>query len=107
MLNDKAAKPQPTISGMTLLGQPAVGPDIETPQTVAENTKTRLNLEVAAYICQMSAELSAMARNSELSLLSYFLDMAAAEARAAEEVLRGRLPFEPDPDNDALDLPDA
>lgn len=37
--------------------------------------------ETAHYIAQMSNELSAMARGSELSLLSYFLDMAAAEAR--------------------------
>jgi hypothetical protein len=37
--------------------------------------------ETAHYIAQMSNELSALARGAELSLLSYFLEMAAAEAR--------------------------
>ncbi len=50
--------------------------------TEARVTETRaLRLEVVTYITQMSAELSAMARSSEFALLSYFLDMAAAEAR--------------------------
>ncbi len=40
-----------------------------------------LRLEVATYIGHMSAELGRMASNSELTLLSYFLQMAAAEAR--------------------------
>ena len=49
-------------------------------QTTMTETQA-LRLEVATYITQMSAELSAMARSSEFALLSYFLDMAAAEAR--------------------------
>ena len=50
--------------------------------TAASMAETNiLRLEVANYITQMSAELSAMARSSEFALLSYFLDMAAAEAR--------------------------
>jgi len=35
----------------------------------------------------MTAELAAMARGSELGLLSYFLDMATAEAREAASKL--------------------
>lgn len=46
-----------------------------------------LRHEVAIYITQMSAELSAMARSSEFTLLSYFLDMAAAEARESADKL--------------------
>lgn len=46
-----------------------------------------LRLEVASYIGQMTAELAAMARGSELGLLSYFLDMATAEAREAASKL--------------------
>jgi hypothetical protein len=52
-----------------------------------QDEKALLRLEVAAYISQMCAELGAMARNSELSLLSYFLEMATAEAREASQKL--------------------
>ncbi|MCO4054376.1 MAG: hypothetical protein HEQ16_10075 [Bosea sp.] len=52
-----------------------------------QDEKALLRLEVAAYISQMCAELGAMARNSDLSLLSYFLDMATAEAREASQKL--------------------
>lgn len=38
--------------------------------------------EIAHYIGQISAELSTMARKSDLGLLAYFLQMAHAEARA-------------------------
>lgn len=51
----------------------------------AEVSDNLLKLEVAIYVGQMSAELSAMARRSDMALLSYFLDMAAAEARDAAE----------------------
>jgi hypothetical protein len=37
--------------------------------------------EIAHYIAQMTAELSTMARKSDLGLLAYFLQMAHAEAR--------------------------
>jgi hypothetical protein len=52
-----------------------------------QDEKALLRLEVATYISQMCAELGAMARNSELSLLSYFLEMATAEAREASQKL--------------------
>jgi hypothetical protein len=48
-----------------------------------------LRLEVATYICQMSGELGRMARGSDMPLLSYFLDMATAEARDFAEKLGG------------------
>jgi len=38
--------------------------------------------EIAHYIGQITAELSTMARRSDLGLLAYFLQMAHAEARA-------------------------
>ena len=38
--------------------------------------------EIAHYIGQITAELSTMARKSDLGLLAYFLQMAHAEARA-------------------------
>lgn len=49
-------------------------------QEASADETRRLRQEVTRYIAQMSAELASMARASELSLLSYFLDMAAAEA---------------------------
>ncbi|MCX7325769.1 MAG: hypothetical protein NTZ14_15345 [Hyphomicrobiales bacterium] len=52
-------------------------PDWDSPH----NPSDLLRLEVATYIGHMSAELGRMASRSELGLLSYFLDMAAAEAR--------------------------
>lgn len=51
-----------------------------------------LRFEVAAYITQMCAELGAMARSSEFALLSYFLDMAAAEARESAGKLGPAIP---------------
>ena len=61
-------------------------PDHSTTPTEQELQTTVLRLEVASYNAQMSAELAGMARNSDLSLLSYFLDMAAAEAREAGQI---------------------
>lgn len=52
-------------------------PDWDSPH----NPSDVLRLEVATYIGHMSAELSRMASKSDLGLLSYFLDMAAVEAR--------------------------
>ncbi|MGL4439971.1 MAG: hypothetical protein ACRCUE_11935 [Bosea sp. (in: a-proteobacteria)] len=63
-----------------------------------EYARSILRLEVATYIGQMTAELATMARNSDLPLLSYFLDMAAAEARAADDKLRDVLKVGPDPE---------
>ena len=45
-----------------------------------DEEKAMLRLEVAAYIAQISSELGTMAKGAELTLLSYFLEMAAAEA---------------------------
>lgn len=73
-------------------------PSLSLPHTPQDHSRSVLRLEVAAYISQMSAELSAMARNSEMPLLSYFLDMAAAEARATDDQLRHALKLGPDPD---------
>ncbi len=50
--------------------------------------------EVAFYAADMSAELAKMARTANLHLLSYFLDMAAAEARSAGDRLARGLPLE-------------
>lgn len=44
-------------------------------------------LEVASFIEGMTAELRIMARNAELSTLSYFLEMARIEASAEVERL--------------------
>jgi hypothetical protein len=60
--------------------------------------KSMLRLEVATYIEQMTVELSTMARNSDMPLLSYFLDMASAEARAMDEKLREVLKLGSEPD---------
>jgi hypothetical protein len=46
-----------------------------------DEERAMLRLEVAAYIAQMSSELGTMAKGADLTLLSYFLEMAAAEAR--------------------------
>jgi len=43
--------------------------------------------EIAHYIGQISAELSTMARKSDLGLLAYFLQMAHTEARALSRKL--------------------
>lgn len=40
-----------------------------------------LREETAAYIGQMCTELAGMARAAKLDLLSYFLEMGAAEAK--------------------------
>jgi hypothetical protein len=60
--------------------------------------KSMLRLEVATYISQMTAELATMARNSDMPLLSYFLDMASAEARTTDDHLRDVLKVGSDPD---------
>lgn len=44
-------------------------------------------LEAASFIEGMAAELRAMARNTKLSALSYFLEMARIEASAEVERL--------------------
>ncbi len=49
-----------------------------------------LALESAQYIAQMSAELAVMARNVNLDLLAYFLDMARMEATSSMRKLEGR-----------------
>jgi hypothetical protein len=72
----------------------------KTPLRSEDYAKSMLRLEVATYIGQMSAELSVMARNSEMPLLSYFLDMAAAEARGTDGQLRDALTLGSEPEND-------
>lgn len=79
------------------LGVTETGPSI--PLESREYAQSMLRLEVATYINQMSAELAIMARNSEMPLLSYFLDMAAAEARSADGQLRQALNVGADPDS--------
>ena len=54
-----------------------------------------IQYETACYIAQMSTELGAMARGAELSLLSYFLDMAAAEAREVAGKIQPEIEIEP------------
>ena len=49
-----------------------------------------LAIESARYIAQMSGELAAMARNANLDLLAYFLDMARVEATSSIHKLEGR-----------------
>ncbi len=61
-----------------------------------------LRLEIATYVGQMCVELSAMAKASEMNLLSYFLDMGAAEARDAASRLNAALFHDPEPP----DVPD-
>jgi hypothetical protein len=65
----------------------AVGQIIE---SSTEAPDTVMRAEVAHYVGEMSAELSRMAKASGLSLLSYFLEMASAEARSEAE--RANLP---------------
>lgn len=50
-------------------------------------TKPMSPLEAASFIEGMAAELRVMARNTELSTLSYFLEMARIEASAEVERL--------------------
>jgi hypothetical protein len=47
-------------------------------------------LESAQYIAQMSAELAAIARASNLELLAYFLEMARVEASSSVRKLEDR-----------------
>lgn len=54
-------------------------------QVEARDGEAVLKVEVAHYIAEMSEEMSRMAKASGHHLLSYFLDMAAAEARSASE----------------------
>jgi hypothetical protein len=49
-----------------------------------------LAIESARYIAQMSGELASMARNANLDLLAYFLDMARVEATSSIRKLEGR-----------------
>ncbi len=57
----------------------AFGQDIEPDR----DAKPEANSEdVAAYLAQMSDEMSRLARSAGLDLLAYFLDMARLEARA-------------------------
>jgi hypothetical protein len=72
--------------------------DREPPLAPQDYASAVLRLEVATYISQMSTELSTMARNSDMPLLSYFLDMAAAEARSTDGKLREALQIGSDPD---------
>jgi hypothetical protein len=62
----------------TLEGQ-SYGPDSEALREQLDADV--IKLELASYIQQMSHELSTMAKRSNMTVLSYFLDMAAAEAR--------------------------
>ena len=55
-----------------------------------EEADPALALESAQYIAQMSAELAVMARNVNLDLLAYFLDMARMEATSSMRKLEGR-----------------
>lgn len=48
-----------------------------------------LKAEIAIYIADMSDEMSRMAKASGHHLLSYFLDMACAEAKNAAEQQNG------------------
>lgn len=48
-----------------------------------------LKAEIATYIADMSEEMSRMAKASGHHLLSYFLDMACAEAKNAAEQQNG------------------
>ena len=68
--------PQSTAKNRHLADQPSEGPD---------------RLETARYIAALSAELSVLARNVDLELLGYFLEMARMEAvAAASPAKRGR-----------------
>lgn len=49
-----------------------------------------LAVEAARYIAQMSTELASIARNSNLDLLAYFLDMARVEATSSVRKLEDR-----------------
>ncbi len=72
-------------------GQQPEGPTRPSPSRLPEPEPDRtLTLESAQYIAQMSAELAAMARNVNLDLLAYFLDMARVEATSSMHKLEGR-----------------
>ncbi len=49
------------------------------PETAGEPLRPDAE-EVALYVSQMTAELSALARCAKLDVLAYFLDMARVEA---------------------------
>lgn len=72
-----------------------------------DKSTATLHLEVVTYIGQMSAELSTMARNSAMPLLSYFLDMSAAEARSTEGQLRDKLQLDLAPEDVPVEIPNA
>ncbi len=58
---------------------------VPSPASIAPGELDVLKVEVACYIAEMSGEMSRMARASGFHLLSYFLDMAAAEAKTASD----------------------
>jgi hypothetical protein len=60
------------------------------PPPSPEPTDPTLALESAQYIAQMSGELASMARNANLDLLAYFLDMARVEATSSARKLEDR-----------------
>lgn len=51
----------------------------------------RMQLEVAAYIEEISTELGAMARAAQLSSLAYFVDMTRLEAEINRRACLARL----------------
>jgi hypothetical protein len=71
------------------LAEPVADPDGS-----AGEAEAIMRQEVAIYAADMSAELAKMARTANLHLLSYFLDMAAAEARSAADRLAQGLPLD-------------
>jgi len=72
----KTGGPSSDIKNRHLAERPSEGPD---------------RLETARYIAALSAELSVLARNVDLELLGYFLEMARMEAiAAASPSKRGR-----------------
>lgn len=59
---------------------------------------TRMQLEVAAYIEEISIELGAMARAAQLSSLAYFVEMTRLEAEINRRTCQLRLGETADPD---------
>lgn len=58
----------------------------------------RMQLEVAAYIEEISIELGAMARAAQLSSLAYFVDMTRLEAAINRRTCQLQLGEPTDPD---------
>jgi len=57
--------------------------DVKNRHTAERSSEGPDRLETARYIAALSAELSVLARNVDLELLGYFLEMARMEAIAA------------------------